>query len=504
MILQKNVKTGAASAKNPLSEEITFKFISDSVLKAFEKDGQKYCRLTASSNGEDLVGDVMSEKALGQMKAAAVGTVMFMNHSTNVPEDVFGTVIEATLEPKKAGLVGGGESELYCLDYLVEVQDDNERALKTWQMIEKGTKLGASVTVLVRDKSPNPKRNKGIVIDDVEYLETSIVGIPCNRQSWVNSAKKALELAEKRAAKTEGTADEPDETAPEETGEPMSKENNAPAKQAAIITPEVNAGGTVGKFFPLTLAAITAYKSVRAQIEAKATTVELPETVAEIWRKGMFNDILAQKPSFWDLCDILSAVRWKLQYQAENLRYLGQTDFSEIQAAWAEAIDEFKTAQIDSFNYWAKLEAMEPAAEDALEDDDEIAAYSLEIEKSFESLAEVFSKTTGEDARGQLRETGGKLLEFARKMGIVTDTGADEDVQLPEPSPEQIEKSAGFVELKEKLAAAEGRNAELQKQLDETAQNYEIAKAGLKAATAALENNLRQPMNAAQGTSATS
>jgi hypothetical protein len=93
------------------SEEIKFKFLSDSVLKAFEQDGRKYCRLTASSDGEDLVGDVMSQKAFEQMKSAAVGTVMFMNHSTNVPEDVFGTVAEATIEKKAVELVGGGSCE---------------------------------------------------------------------------------------------------------------------------------------------------------------------------------------------------------------------------------------------------------------------------------------------------------------------------------------------------------------------------------------------------------
>ncbi len=127
-ILHKDHKTDEA--------EIKFKFLSDSVLKAFEKDGRKYCRLTASSNAEDLVGDVMSQKALEQMKSSAVGTVMFMNHSTNVPEDVFGTVAEATVEKKTADLVGGGSGDVYCLEYLVEVQTDNERAVKTWQMLE--------------------------------------------------------------------------------------------------------------------------------------------------------------------------------------------------------------------------------------------------------------------------------------------------------------------------------------------------------------------------------
>ncbi|MBK8150346.1 MAG: hypothetical protein IPK58_19660 [Acidobacteria bacterium] len=41
--------------KQPKSEtdEIKFKFLSDSVLKAFEQDGRRYCRLTASSYAED-------------------------------------------------------------------------------------------------------------------------------------------------------------------------------------------------------------------------------------------------------------------------------------------------------------------------------------------------------------------------------------------------------------------------------------------------------------------
>ncbi len=201
--------------------EIRFKFLSDSVLKAFEKDGRKYCRLTESSNAEDLVGDVMSQRALEQMKSAAVGTVMFMNHSTNVPEDVFGTVAEATVEKKTADLVGGSSGEVCCLEYLVEVQTDNERAVKTWQMIGSGTKLGASVTVLVRDKSPNPKRSKGIIIEEVEYIETSIVGVPCNRQSWVSSAQKALRLAEKRASRATAESETEEE-------EVMSKENAGP------------------------------------------------------------------------------------------------------------------------------------------------------------------------------------------------------------------------------------------------------------------------------------
>lgn len=507
MIIQKNVKQTVAAPETENPNEIKFKFLSDSVLKAFERDGRKYCRLTASSGGEDLVGDIMSQKALEQMKSAALGTVMFMNHSTNVPEDVFGTVIEATLEKKKVELTGGGEGELYCLDYLVEVQDDNERAVKTWQMIEKGTKLGASVTVLVRDKSPNPKRNKGIVIEDVESLETSIVGIPCNRQSWVNSAKKALELAERRAAKNQPAEAEdiPPENENGETEKTMSKPEVKTAaglvapnsgKQIAVVGDELE----TRKFFARTLSAIEVAKTVREQIEAKGENIEIPQVVP----KGMFNEILAQEQSLWDLIDILYEVKWTLMSQKWNLEYLGQTDFSEILAAWSEALDEFKEAAIVSFKFWGDFG-----------DADELVSNALKIEKTLTGLAEVYEKFPAEDSRTTVREMGTKLLEIAKQIGVVMvekDSEALEnpetpegELQIPQPADEAIENSAKFVELKQLAVKAETEKAELQKKLDEAEENLEIAKAGLKAANAVIGANLRRPLAVAtEGTPATS
>lgn len=456
------------------SDEITFKFISDSTLKAFEQDGKKYCRLTASSGGEDLVGDVMSDKALNQMKSSAVGTVMFMNHSTNVPEDVFGTVSEAMLEPKTVRMTDGKEGQLYCLDYLVEVQSDNERAVKTWQMIDKGTKLGASVTVLVKDKSPNPKRNKGIIIEDVEYLETSIVGIPCNRQSWVNSAKKALDLAERRIAKTENINGENEKVMEIE-------------KSTEIETPEVVETETVettpvekSTLFARTLAAIAEFKSVSASIEAK-TAVELPDVIV----KGMFNDILAQEPTLWDLFDILSTVKWRLSSQKANMANLGETDFTAVTNAWDEALMEFHAAAMTSFKYWNDIAEM----------DEEMVSNSLELEKVLTNFADVYQKTTDENAKSQITESGKKLLELAKQIGIIE---ADSVQKAQIPTGEQIEQSPVFIELQQK-------STELQKQLDEAETNLELAKAGLKVANSLVDAKLRQPLEfTAEGTPATS
>jgi hypothetical protein len=57
-------------------------------------------------------------------------------------------------------------------------------------MIAGRVKLGASVSVLITDQTTAKDGRR--LIDDVYYLECSVVGMPCNRQSWVQNASKAL------------------------------------------------------------------------------------------------------------------------------------------------------------------------------------------------------------------------------------------------------------------------------------------------------------------------
>lgn len=154
-------------------------------------DGRKRVRLIASSDATDLVGDVMSKAALNQMKNAAVGTTIFLNHDATVPESVFGSVEKAELVARKFTVTDGGKQktvEFICLEYDVLVEETHDRAIKVWEMINAGTtKLGASITIAIIAKSPMSGGRR--LIDEVIYLETSIVGIPCNQTAWVEYAK---------------------------------------------------------------------------------------------------------------------------------------------------------------------------------------------------------------------------------------------------------------------------------------------------------------------------
>lgn len=155
-------------------------------------DGKKRVRLTASTSATDLVGDVMSNNALVRMKSAAAGTTVFLNHETKIPYDVFGSVEKAELISRKMRVVDESGSEILvdvlCLDYDVVVEESNKPALDTYNIIAAGsTTLGASVTIaIVGKRILNDGRRQ---IDDVIYLETSIVGIPCNQTAWVQTAK---------------------------------------------------------------------------------------------------------------------------------------------------------------------------------------------------------------------------------------------------------------------------------------------------------------------------
>jgi len=198
-----------------------FTFITDVPMKSVSKDdGKKRVRLTASTDAEDLVGDIMSKNALQQMENAAPGTTIFLNHDATVPYSVFGAVEKASLVERKVPVTqeDGSKSmiRLNCLDYDVIVEESNKAAVDTYNIIEAGNvQLGASVTIGITDTTALKGGRQQI--DGVVYLETSIVGIPCNQTAWawakyVKSSgwsRKALKSLNKSQAlvllSTEGT-----------------------------------------------------------------------------------------------------------------------------------------------------------------------------------------------------------------------------------------------------------------------------------------------------------
>ncbi len=152
------------------------------------EDGIKRLKTTASSTIKDLSGDEMELSALQRMAATAQQNMtIFLNHKYQVPEDVLGSVEKAEIHTRDAGM--------FDLDFDIRVDESNERAVKTWNQIMNGTKLGCSIGAKIPEGGYEVTKD-GLKIKDVYLLEASIVGIPANPRSFVQYATKALHDAE--------------------------------------------------------------------------------------------------------------------------------------------------------------------------------------------------------------------------------------------------------------------------------------------------------------------
>lgn len=173
--------------------------IFSGILKASrEGDGRMKLHGVASSTTRDLHGDTMEQSALEDMERAANNNLtIFLNHSYDVPEDVAGSVERASMRLRGADHVGNPN---YDLDFDILVNDANPRAVKAFEAIERGTKLGLSIGALVPDGGAvRDKKSGTYLIQHVDLLETSLVGIPANPRSWVEYAAKSLRGMEKDA-----------------------------------------------------------------------------------------------------------------------------------------------------------------------------------------------------------------------------------------------------------------------------------------------------------------
>jgi hypothetical protein len=163
------------------------------MLRAYEvksADGsmKKRFKTTASSTIKDLAGDEIQYPAIEKMAAKArENMTIFLNHSYNVPEDVLGSCEDAQV--MKRGVDGDG-NDIIDLDFDIALNEVNERAVKAWESINNGVKLGTSIGAIVRHATK--KKGGGLLIDDVDLLEASLVGIPANPRSWVQYAVKGL------------------------------------------------------------------------------------------------------------------------------------------------------------------------------------------------------------------------------------------------------------------------------------------------------------------------
>jgi HK97 family phage prohead protease len=170
--------------------------IFSGILKASRSsDGRMRLHGVASSTTKDLHGDTMQSSAIEDMERAANNNLtIFLNHSYDVPEDVAGSVESARMKTRGADTEGNPN---YDLDMDILVNDANERAVKAFEAIERGTKLGLSIGALIPEGGAKKEKGGNYIIEHVELLETSLVGIPANPRSWVEYAAKSLRGVEK-------------------------------------------------------------------------------------------------------------------------------------------------------------------------------------------------------------------------------------------------------------------------------------------------------------------
>ena len=194
-----------------------------SMLKAFEADnpdGTKRMMLhgVASSTIKDLHGDTMLESALDDMERAAnSGLTIFGNHSYVVPEDDYGHVESAQI--RNSGKIDEAGDPIYDLMFDIEVNDENDRAIKTWRSIRKKSKLGLSIGAMIPPGGAvRDKKSGALTISHVELLETSIVGIPANPRSWIENAVRASLAVPVSKSSTSASLGTPQLTLDTETG----------------------------------------------------------------------------------------------------------------------------------------------------------------------------------------------------------------------------------------------------------------------------------------------
>ena len=521
---------------------LTFKFFTDKdkALKAQTgADGRRRVVMTASTSVRDLVGDTFTQHALEQMRDMAPGTTIFLNHSSQVPYDVFGAVEKADLVIRQ---VEGSDNQSYpiiCLEYVVLVDSTTDQAQKTYAQIENGiVTLGASVTVAVLDKKPQAQ-GRGSIIDDIYYLECSVVGIPANPLSFVQYARKALNKEARLALtnaheaspagitlaevlqKTSGVdpvGDTEDEAVEVNVADQNKQEGaGAPAKEVVQTVdaeisasadapptaqaPEVSAstGVTAADAQPAPDATAVASAAAAGEspipptatvekwlkpeiVEAEKAVTVTPEMLSEEAVKGLFVDAQKRRvPSPYELFDVISTIVYRLARLRDANRAAGVSDDFDYRGSLTVAVTEFAAALYDSFLHQLSLD-----------DADEIASYAATLMTTLRAVA-VLRKDAGDGDDSMDEEAVSKMVQLvhdcAMKMGAdcgnkESGLAAHEAQQDPAAVAEDVvKKSPVYLALETELKRAESDRDEW--------------KAGALAAKEALKQMCEEPLGRA-------
>jgi len=155
-----------------------------------DPEQENVVRMVGSSTERDLHGDTMAISALSDMTQVKPGLTIWLNHSYDLPHDLFGSLLEAPTLKLQDGIAD--------ISIVSDVETSNPLAVQTYGYIKKGKRLGCSIGCMILEAELDEENDDGhswfppLIITHVQTLEWSVVGIPANQRCWVEPAAKGL------------------------------------------------------------------------------------------------------------------------------------------------------------------------------------------------------------------------------------------------------------------------------------------------------------------------
>ncbi len=144
----------------------------------------RFLRGVASDDKIDRHGERFSKNALARMAETAKANLTLFGDHFHSWENTLGRAVEAAVNPQ-------GQFEVV---FQLENEEAQPKIRQLWAKLMGKTKLALSVggrilKTFIEDAGGQQVR----VLDDIELLEVSIVGIPANPRTWVEAIVKSME-----------------------------------------------------------------------------------------------------------------------------------------------------------------------------------------------------------------------------------------------------------------------------------------------------------------------
>ena len=448
------------------------KYLAQEVVEVKAADGT--VPATASSTAIDLSGDDFALSAIEQMQAVAKGSTVFLNHSYDLPEDVYGKIADCSIQKRDVFSPIAGETQnLSCWDLNIQPvgEDENPRAVRVTNMLQKSKlKLGVSVTVLILESKK--RADGGRTITKIFYIESSMVGIPCNQTAWSGTAKSARASNDQLGHTVFSPLDMSDPTSIEKFRQELTAwlgvSGLASNKEQVMHTnnPAQPVGDSTG-------------------------TATSPLSFNEV-QKAMFAEVLDDNQNnFWMYISSLSTVVNRI---LRDVRGKDAEAQAEAVAEGEASFDEF----VATLKEWFPKEVAEEAAKEKARD------YWWEYYSAIGRVRDVVQKAGARNSTADqelIRKAHDCMKELCPEVcGVDGEAGGTGD-EAKSASVASTELESKAAELETKVAALEIAQAELQKQLDaaldaaeKAAELLELEKATSLAAVEALEQYSVEPL----------